>query len=66
MNSQGFGENIPPDKEQVIVYFLEKGQSEKQALDFFAERAARKWRNLRGSVISNWKVHAWEYIWNKR
>lgn len=65
MINLGFGKNVPPDKEQVIIYFLEKGRSEKQAMDFFNFYTARRWKNSHGHTITNWKVHAWEYIWNK-
>lgn len=59
----GYGKNIPPDIEQVIIYFAEKGQPEKKAMNFFHEFALRKWKNHQGKTISNWKVHAWGYIY---
>lgn len=59
----GYGKCVPPAKDHVVIYFLEKGKSEKQALDFFELLSIRRWKNLRGETISNWKVHAWEYIW---
>ncbi len=66
MSIQGFGKNVPPDKSQVIIYFLEKGLDEKKANDFFSEYTLKEWKNRRGLPIRNWKVHAWEHIWSKK
>lgn len=62
----GFGCEIPPDKSQVVVYFLEKGDTEKSASEFFKEYSEKNWKNKRGTTIKNWKVHAWAWIWDKR
>ncbi len=61
--SVGIGRVIPPIKNHVIIYFLQKGLTEKQAIDFFDDYNERGWRNRSGDIISNWKVHAWEWVW---
>lgn len=61
--SVGVGRTIPPQKNHVIIYFIEKGLSEKQAIDFFSNYNQRGWRNLSGNIIANWKTHAWEWVW---
>lgn len=50
-------------KEHVIIYLMQKGLTEKRAADFFNEYADKNWRNRNGALISNWKVHAWEWVW---
>ena len=59
---QSIGKSIPPLKEHVVIYFLQKGCSENLALDFFRHFDERKWRNLQGDSLSNWKVNAWDWI----
>lgn len=61
----GYGRSIPPQINHVIIYFLQKGKSEKDALDFFYYYSEVKWRNRTGHLIKDWKMHAWEWIWNK-
>lgn len=61
----GCGKCVPPIKPHVVIYFLEKGLTEKQASEFFDEYAKKDWNNGRGVKISNWKVHAWEWVWSK-
>ncbi|MBN9293613.1 MAG: hypothetical protein J0G96_06505 [Flavobacteriia bacterium] len=62
----GYGQCVPPQKPHVIIYFLEKGLSEKKAIDFFEQYAKRKWLNNQGNRIKNWKVHAWEWAWENK
>lgn len=62
----GCGKCLPPAKEHVVVYFLEKGLTEKHASDFFSLYNKRRWRNRQGNIIANWKVHAWEWAFANR
>lgn len=58
----GFGKEIPPEKKHVIVYFIQKGVSEKDALDFFNYYRDRNWMGKRNKFIINWKRKAWHWI----
>ena len=60
--TNGYGSEIPPLKDHVIIYFLEKGASENLALNFFNHFNKRQWMNFRGDPLANWKVIAWEWI----
>lgn len=62
----GCGKCIPPEKQHVEIYFLQKGISLHKAQEFYREFEQRAWRNNQGNVISNWKVHAWEWAWAHR
>jgi hypothetical protein len=53
--NNGFGSDVPPDKGQVMIYFLQKGYPESDALKFYAG----------GDLISDWKCLAWQWIWNR-
>ncbi|MBX2942736.1 MAG: hypothetical protein KF860_10345 [Cyclobacteriaceae bacterium] len=61
--TDGQGKNVPPIREHVIIYLMQKGLTEKRAHDFFNQYADKNWRNRNGELISNWKVHAWEWVW---
>lgn len=63
IRNDGSGKSVPPMKEHVIIYLMQKGLTEKRAADFFNEYADKNWRNRNGALISNWKVHAWEWVW---
>ena len=54
---------VPPAEAEVIIYFLEKGCSEKVAADFFQHYGSRQWKNQRGTLLRNWKAAAWDWIW---
>ena len=58
----GSGKNVPPCRELVVIYFLEKGMSAAMAVDFFAHFDSRKWLNHRNCLLANWKTTAWEWI----
>lgn len=60
----GTGACVPPMLEQVVIYFIEKDCSEDTALKFFRSMNLRKWKNLKGKKIKNWKQHAWTWILN--
>jgi hypothetical protein len=59
---KGLGTSIPPLKEHVIIYFLEKGGLESDAVDFYQYFNKRKWKNKRYRQIANWKAAAWNWI----
>jgi len=61
----GYGAQIPPLLDHVIIYFLQKKESKDSAIDFFNYYEGKKWKNRRGNEIRDWKVHAWNWIWNK-
>lgn len=58
----GFGKNVPPTKKDVIVYFVQKGFSEKDALDFFNFYNGKKWVGKGNKPVLNWKRIAWNWI----
>lgn len=60
----GIGKNVPPEKIHVIIYFIQKGQSEYEAVQFYEEYNVRAWKNKHNESISNWKLHAWNWIWS--
>jgi hypothetical protein len=63
--NNGFGSDVPPDKGQVMIYFLQKGYPESDALKFYVHYNNRLWRNAGGDLISDWKCLAWQWIWNR-
>lgn len=66
MKVSSFGKDVPPLKEHVIIYFIQKGCLEKEAINFFMHYNERNWKNNRGTTLSNWKMTAWEWILKKR
>lgn len=60
---KGLGITVPPDLAHVTIYFEEKGCSGDLAMEFFREYEGKGWNNRTGLKISNWKVHAWEWIY---
>lgn len=62
---KGCGRQIPPDKMNVIIWFIEKGSKESTALAFLKFHQLRKWRNNRGNLMKDWKMRAWEWLWSK-
>lgn len=65
VRNSGLGRSIPPEEHYVIIYFAQKGRSEKEALAFYLCYSLKNWRNRHGQPINNWKAHAWWWIWNK-
>lgn len=64
-NFNGFGENIPPDRTIVAIYFDQKDLPE-CADNFFTEQELSQWKTIKGVPIRNWKVVATEWIFNYR
>lgn len=62
----GMGRTIAPNKLQVEIWFIQKGQPLTMALGFFNFFASREWKNQKGEEVSNWKVLAWQWIWSGR
>lgn len=60
----GTGAFVPPEVEQVVIYFIEKDCSKDTAMKFFNSMNRRGWKNLKGIKIKNWKQHAWAWILN--
>ena len=58
----GLGTSVPPLKNHVLIYFLEKGAQEDDALNFYQHYHKRKWRNHRHTKLGNWKIAAWNWI----
>lgn len=58
----GSGKNVPPVKEDIIIYFLEKVAPAGLATQFFNYFEDRNWKNNKGNPLSNWKTAAWEWI----
>lgn len=61
--NKGYGKNIPPNKEHVLIWFLQKDKSEKSAIHFFNFYKARGWRSQKGEILRDWKMLAWEWTW---
>jgi len=59
---EGTGRSVPPHFDHVKIYFLQKGQSEGRAKEFYDHYQSRNWRNVKGTTLSNWKSTAWEWI----
>jgi hypothetical protein len=61
----GLGTSVPPIKAHVQIYFSQHGQPPEAAEKFFDMYSVACWKNTRGRLISNWKVHAWQWIWER-
>jgi hypothetical protein len=51
-------EFIPPDVDEVILYFKENGYDEKTALKMFKSYSVADWVDSKGNKIKNWKQKA--------
>jgi hypothetical protein len=60
---QGFGYEMPPDRQLVGIYFDQKGLAE-QAAVFYEHYREANWRSLNGTPFRNWKVLASDWIFN--
>jgi len=61
----GMGKAIPPTLEIVLIFFLQRNESENEANVFFDFYAENGWTNIRGSNVRDWKVKAIDWIWKK-
>ena len=64
VESKGTGIQVPPSVQHVAIYFMQKGCAEDLALEFFNYYEQRRWENIHGKLIKNWKATAWEWIWS--
>ena len=60
----GFGTSVPPSHHHVIIWFLQRNQTDVAAAEFLKFYELRKWKNSRGRAMKNWKKTAWDWIWN--
>jgi hypothetical protein len=57
---------LPPLFEHVLIYFLEKKQSQQAADAFFQYFQKAHWVNSVGTKIKNWKTAAWYWIYYQK
>lgn len=52
---------VPPQFEDVLIYFQQKGISADEARDFFLFYDSKNWQNRRGGTYLGWKgiAHTW-------
>jgi len=60
---EGFGQQVPPLKKFVFIYFAQKGIPESEADRFFRHYDACGWKNAEHKPIQNWKTLACEWAW---
>jgi len=60
---QGFGYEMPPDRQLIDIYFDQKGYTE-QAAPFYEHYWEVNWRSPQGTPYRNWKVLASDWIFN--
>jgi len=60
----GYGNIVPPVLTHVIIYFLQKGASTKEAESFYEHFNNADWTTLSGTPVRNWKALANEWIWD--
>lgn len=61
--AKGKGTEMPPLIEHVIIYFLQKGLIEQEAVFFFQQHEAADWKTIKGHAVKNWKTLACDWIW---
>ncbi len=59
-------QNHEPTILEVQIYFDQKGFEKEDALAFFTYFKKRKWLNLKGKPIKNWRAKATERMWLKQ
>jgi len=64
--NEGLGTSVPPLKEHVLIYFLQKNSSEAEAIFFYDQFQKRKWKNKRNRKVANWKTAAWCFLLNRQ
>lgn len=63
--TKGFGKEIPPNCDHVLIYFLQKGMTTNAARKFLNYHTHTAWKNKHGTPIKCWKTEASEWIWQK-
>lgn len=59
----GFGYEVPPEFNAILIYFDQKGLCE-QAKPFYDHHDEAFWLTPKGRQIKNWKVIATDWIFN--
>jgi hypothetical protein len=60
----GRGCDVPPARQQVEIYFLQKGLSLQASREFYQHYCNKQWARQDGQLIQDWKRLAWQWIWN--
>lgn len=60
---KGFGNEMPPQRALVDIYFNQKNQPQQAAL-FYEHYTDANWRSPKGTPYRNWKLLAGEWIFN--
>jgi hypothetical protein len=63
IRQKGFGNEMPPQKELVEIYFDQKGFSIQAAL-FYDHYEQAGWCSPKGTPYRNWKLLAGEWLFN--
>jgi hypothetical protein len=63
LKEDGLGITLPPKREFVRIYFMQKGLSQKQADFFYDHFDECLWKDSIGSPLKNWKTLACDWIW---
>ena len=61
----GSGAQVPPSRKHVQIYFIQAGNCEKTAQQFYQHYSEKSWLNPYGKLIADWKRCAWQWIWNR-
>jgi len=65
-SSQGNGKNVPPKKEHVAIYFIQKEMTSIEVEEFYDYYQSKGWKDKSGLPLKNWKTMACEWIWSKK
>ena len=60
---QGFGYEMPPDRQLVEIYFDQKGHTEQAGL-FYEHYQEAGWSSPNGTPFRNWKVLASDWVYH--
>jgi hypothetical protein len=61
---KGRGCDVPPARQHVEIYFLQKGLSLQASREFYQHYCNKQWARQDGQLIQDWKRLAWQWIWN--
>ena len=65
-NSVGNGKIVPPKKEHVAIYFIQKEMTALEIDEFYDFYHCKGWLDKSGHLFKNWKTLACEWIWSKK
>jgi hypothetical protein len=57
-----FTDKFPPRIEEVKIYFIQKGVSEREAEVFFLFYEKKQWTSKKGNIFKSWKNIAYKWI----